>query len=132
MAYLFWNLTMTRPRDFESLKQMVAFGDIDTVLVCFVDMQGRLVGKQFHAVNFVETSFKETHSCNYQLATYLEMATPPGYASTSWEKGYGDYIMVPYLSTIRPAPWLGGTAMVLYDILDHHTHEPVTHAPYVM
>ena len=77
---------MTKPRDFDSLKQMVASGDIDTVLVCFVDMQGRLVGKRFHAVNFVETSFKETHCCNYLLATDLEMATPPGYASTSWEK----------------------------------------------
>ena len=120
---------MTKPRDFDSLKQMVASGDIDTVLVCFVDMQGRLVGKRFHAVNFVETSFKETHCCNYLLATDLEMATPPGYASTSWKKGYGDYIMAPDLSTIRPVPWLEGTAMVLCDILDHHTHEPVTHAP---
>ena len=114
---------------FDDLKSRVADGSIDTVLVCFVDMQGRLMGKRFHAVNFVETSFKETHCCNYLLATDLEMATPDGYASTSWQAGYGDYIMAPDLGTIRPVPWLKGTAMVLCDLLDHHTHEPVPHSP---
>jgi glutamine synthetase len=120
---------MTKPHDFETLKKMVASGEIDTVLVCFVDMQGRLMGKRFHAVNFVETSFKETHCCNYLLATDLEMGTPSGYASTSWQSGYGDYVMAPDLTTIRPVPWLEGTAMVLCDVLDHHTHEPISHSP---
>ena len=117
---------------FDELKSRVSSGEIDTVLACFTDMQGRLMGKRFHAVNFVETSFKETHCCNYLLATDLEMATPDGYASTSWEKGYGDYIMAPDLSTIRLMPWLEGTAMVLCDILDHHTHAPVPHDPRAM
>ncbi|MBB3995921.1 glutamine synthetase [Sulfitobacter undariae] len=120
---------MTKPRDFETLKAMVKTGEIDTVLVCMVDMQGRLMGKRFHAVNFVETSFKETHCCNYLLATDLEMATPEGFASTSWQSGYGDYIMAPDLRTIRPVPWLEGTALVLCDVLDHHTHQPVPHSP---
>jgi glutamine synthetase len=57
------------------------------------------------------------------------MATPDGYASTSWQSGYGDYVMQPDLSTIRPVPWLDGTAMVLCDVLDHHTHAPVPHSP---
>ncbi|WP_411890986.1 glutamine synthetase family protein [Yoonia sp. SDW83-1] len=114
---------------FDDLKSRVADGSIDTVLTCFVDMQGRLMGKRFHAANFVETSFKETHCCNYLLATDLEMATPDGYAATSWQKGYGDYIMAPDLSTLRLTPWLEGTAMVLCDILDHHTHAPVPHDP---
>ncbi len=114
---------------FDDLRSRVGDGTIDTVLVCFPDMQGRLMGKRFHAVNFVETSFKETHCCNYLLATDLEMATPDGYAASSWEKGYGDYIMAPDLNTIRVLPWLEGTAMVLCDILDHHTHKPVPHSP---
>jgi glutamine synthetase len=114
---------------FDDLKSRVSEGTIDTVLTCFPDMQGRLMGKRFHAVNFVETSFKETHCCNYLLATDLEMATPDGYASTSWEQGYGDYIMAPDLTTIREVPWLEGTAMVMCDILDHHTHAPVPHSP---
>ena len=114
---------------FDDLKSRVADGSIDTVLVCFVDIQGRLTGKRFHGVNFVETSFEETHCCNYLLATDLEMATPDGYASTSWEMGYGDYVMKPDLSTLRPVPWLDGTAMVLCDVLDHHTHQHVPHSP---
>ena len=57
------------------------------------------------------------------------MSTPDGYKSTSWERGYGDYVMKPDLSTLRPVPWLEGTALVLCDILDHHTHAPVPHAP---
>ncbi len=120
---------MPGPMTFDDLKSCVADGSIDTVLVCFVDMQGRLMGKRFHAVNFVETSFKETHCCNYLLATDLEMATPDGYASTSWQSGYGDYIMAPDLDTIRPLPWLDGTALVLCDILDLHTHDVVPHSP---
>jgi glutamine synthetase len=114
---------------FDDLKARVADGSIDTVLACFVDMQGRLMGKRFHGVNFVETSFEETHCCNYLLATDLEMATPEGYASTSWQSGYGDYVMKPDLATIRPVPWLEGTALVLCDVLDHHDHLPVPHSP---
>jgi glutamine synthetase len=117
---------------FDELKSRVAEGSVDTVLACFVDMQGRLTGKRFHAVNFVETSFKETHCCTYLLATDLEMSTPVGYAATSWETGYGDYIMAPDLSTIRLTPWLEGTVMVLCDVLDHHSHAPVPHAPRAM
>lgn len=120
---------MTGHLTFDGLKAAVQDGSIDTVLACFPDMQGRLMGKRFHAVNFVETSFKETHCCNYLLATDLEMATPEGYASTSWQTGYGDYVMAPDLTTIRRLPWLEGTAMVLCDILDHHSHDPVPHSP---
>jgi len=118
-------MNMTGTLSFDDLKSRVSDGSVDTVLACFVDMQGRLMGKRFHAVNFVETSYKETHCCNY----LLEMATPDGYASTSWETGYGDYVMQPDLTTIRPVTWLEGTVMVLCDILDHHTHQPVPHSP---
>lgn len=114
---------------FDKLKSDVNEGRIDTVLVCIVDMQGRLMGKRFHAQSFIESGYKETHCCTYLLATDLEMETPDGYASTSWEAGYGDYIMQPDLSTLRYVPWLEGTAMVLSDVLDHHTYNPVPHAP---
>jgi glutamine synthetase len=114
---------------FADLKKQAAKGAIDTVLVCMVDMQGRLMGKRFHVSNFIESGHEETHCCNYLLATDIEMATPDGFASTSWEKGYGDYVMKPDLSTLRPVPWLEGTVLVLCDLIDHHTHEPVPHAP---
>jgi len=120
---------MTGILSFDDLKAQVASGDVDTVLVCLVDMQGRLMGKRFHAGHFIAGAWEETHCCNYLLATDLEMATPDGYASTSWESGYGDYVMKPDLSTLRPVPWLEGTAMVLCDVLDHHTHKEVAHSP---
>ena len=111
---------MPSPLSFDALKDLAASGEIDTVLVCLVDMQGRSMGKRFHVSNFLESGYEETHCCNYLLATDLEMATPEGYASSSWELGYGDYVMQPDLSTLRRLPWLEGTAMVLCDILDHH------------
>ncbi|WP_085900462.1 glutamine synthetase family protein [Kiloniella majae] len=114
---------------FEDLKKAVSSGEIDTVLVCQVDMQGRLMGKRFHADYFVNGGHKETHSCNYLLATDMEMETVEGYKSTSWESGYGDYTMKPDLSTLRRVPWLEGTAFVMCDMLDHHTHEEVPHSP---
>lgn len=114
---------------FEALQTAVQTGEIDTVLVCLVDMQGRLMGKRFHAQNFLDSAHEETHCCNYLLATDLEMATPDGYAATSWRAGYGDYVMKPDLATLRRLPWLDGTAMVLCDVLDHHTHQPVPHSP---
>ncbi|MGF9563888.1 glutamine synthetase family protein [Neorhizobium sp. JUb45] len=120
---------MTTAYTFEDLKADVSDGVIDTVLACQVDMQGRLMGKRFQAEFFVESAWKETHSCNYLLATDIEMETVSGYKATSWEKGYGDYTMKPDLSTLRRIPWLEGTALVLCDVLDHHTHEEVPHSP---
>ncbi|WP_306043682.1 glutamine synthetase family protein [Mameliella sp. MMSF_3455] len=117
---------------FDDLKAQVSSGEVDTVLACIVDMQGRLMGKRFHAAHFVNSAWEETHCCNYLLATDLMMATPEGYAATSWEKGYGDYVMKPDLTTLRPMPWLEGTVMVLCDVLDHHTHEEVPHSPRAM
>ncbi|MDK1490241.1 glutamine synthetase family protein [Sinorhizobium sp. 7-81] len=120
---------MTAKYTFDDLKKDVAEGHIDTVLACQVDMQGRLMGKRFHAEYFVESAWKETHSCNYLLATDMEMETVSGYKATSWEKGYGDYTMKPDLATLRRIPWLEGTALVICDVLDHHTHEEVPHSP---
>jgi glutamine synthetase len=114
---------------FDALKEAVARGEIDTVLVASVDMQGRLMGKRFHAAFFVDSGYKETHCCNYLLAVDMEMTTVPGYKSAGWEQGYGDYVMRPDLATLRPVPWLPGTALCLADLLDHHTHEEVAVSP---
>lgn len=113
---------------FDALKKAVAAGEIDTVLTCIIDMQGRLQGKRFHARHFIDSAWTETHCCNYLLATDLEMATVQGYRATSWETGYGDYTMKPDLSTLRRIPWLEATALVLCDVLDHHGN-PVPHSP---
>ena len=120
---------MTANLTLDALKDLAAAGEVDTVLVCMIDMQGRLMGKRFHVSNFLESGHVETHCCNYLLATDIEMTTPDGFEATSWEKGYGDYVLKPDLSTLRPLPWLEGTVLVLCDLIDHHTHKPVPHAP---
>jgi len=120
---------MPRNLSFEELQQQVKVGSVDTVIAAMPDMQGRLMGKRFHAEYFIETAWEETHACNYLLATDMEMITVEGYASTSWSTGYGDYTLKPDLRTLRRVPWLEGTALVLCDAFDHHTHAPVVHAP---
>ncbi len=114
---------------FDQLKKAVAAGDIDTVLVAFVDMQGRLIGKRFQAEHFVDSAYKETHGCDYLLANDIDMEPVPGYTAANWAKGYGDFVMKPDLATLRRLPWLEGTALVLCDVLDHHHHEDVPHSP---
>jgi glutamine synthetase len=113
----------------DELRQAVAEGSVDTVVAAQVDMQGRLMGKRFQAEFFLDSAHKESHSCNYLLATDFEMETVPGYKATSWAAGYGDYVMKPDLATLRRTPWLEGTALVLCDVLDHHTHAEVPHSP---
>ena len=110
------------------LEQAVAEGSIDTVVAAQTDMQGRLMGKRFQAEFFLASGHRETHGCNYLLATDYEMETVPGFRAAGWGAGYGDYVMRPDLATLRVTPWLEGTALVLCDVLDHHGAE-VAHSP---
>ena len=101
----------------QELRDMVAAGHIDTVLVAITDMQGRLQGKRCGARYFLEEVVPHgTEGCNYLLAVDVDMNTVDGYEMSSWDRGYGDLLMAPDLSTLRLLPWLDGTAMVLCDI----------------
>ena len=113
----------------EDLRRFVAAGELDTVLVCIPDMQGRLVGKRFQAQFFADSAHDETHGCDYLLANDIDMEPVPGYEASSWQRGYGDFVMKPDMSTLRVTPWLPGTALVLCDLVDHHHHEPIPHSP---
>ncbi len=113
----------------EGLKALVEDGSIDTVIVSFTDMQGRLVGKRVSARLFVEDVMGHgAECCNYLFAVDVENNTVDGYSISSWERGYGDMAMIPDMSTLRTAPWLEGTAMVMADMqwLDH---TPVMQSP---
>jgi len=111
------------------LEQRIRSGEIDTVIVAFTDMQGRLVGKRVSARLFLEeVGAHGAECCNYLLAVDVEMNTVGGYAISSWERGYGDMVMRPDLGTLRLAPWLPGTAMVIAD-LENHDGEPVAPSP---
>jgi glutamine synthetase len=115
---------------FAELRDLVASGEIDTVVVAFTDMQGRLMGKRLHAEFFVEEMEAEhpVEGCNYLLALEMEMNPVPGYEIASWEQGYGDFAMKPDMATLRRIPWLEATALVLADVL-WHDGSPVRPSP---
>jgi glutamine synthetase len=101
----------------DELRAQVADGRIDTVLLALTDMQGRLQGKRMHAAHFVdEVVAHGAEACNYLLAVDVEMNTVEGYAMSSWSRGYGDFVMAPDLTTLRPVPWQEGTALCLCDL----------------
>jgi glutamine synthetase len=101
----------------EQLNDLIEAGEIDTVIIAFTDMQGRLVGKRASARLFKEELAEHgAECCNYLLAVDVEMNTVEGYKISSWEKGYGDMAMIPDLSTLRVVPWLPATAMVIADM----------------
>ena len=101
------------------LRESVRLGEIDTVIVALTDMQGRLQGKRLHARFFLdEVVAHGTEACAYLLAVDTEMNTVDGYALASWETGYGDFVLVPDLATLRAVPWQPGTALVLADVAE--------------
>jgi glutamine synthetase len=114
----------------EALTAAVESGEIDTVVVAFTDMQGRLLGKRLHAEFFLEELEAEhpMEGCNYLLALEMEMDPVPGYEIASWERGYGDFAVVPDLATLRRIPWLEATALVLGDVT-WHDGSPVQPSP---
>jgi glutamine synthetase len=101
----------------DELRTQVADGSIDTVLVAFTDMQGRLQGKRCAARYFLdEVVGHAAEACNYLLAVDVEMNTVGGYKMSSWESGYGDFVLQPDMSTLRLLPWHEATALVLCDL----------------
>jgi glutamine synthetase len=101
----------------EELTAAVASGAVDTVLVVITDMQGRLQGKRLHAQYFMDTVLGHgTEGCNYLLAVDVDMNTVGGYAMSSWERGYGDFVMVPDMATLSRVPWQEGTVCLIADL----------------
>jgi glutamine synthetase len=104
----------------DELRTEIGAGTIDTVVTAFTDMQGRLVGKRIEVGYFLdEVADHGVEGCNYLLALDMEMDPVPGYDMANWETGYGDFGIVPDLTTLRRVPWLDRTAMVLCDVTNH-------------
>ncbi len=101
----------------EQLRVEIGEGEIDTVVLAFTDMQGRLQGKRLAADFFLdEVAEHFSEGCNYLLAVDVEMNTVDGYAMSSWDRGYGDFVMRPDFSTLRRLPWHEATALVIADL----------------
>ncbi len=117
------------PLSLGGLEKLIAAGDVDTVIVGFTDMQGRIMGKRVSARFFLDEVVEGgAECCNYLFAVDVDMNTVAGYAMSGWDTGYGDMVMKPDLTTLRLIPWLPGTALVLADLL-WHDGSPIEPAP---
>ncbi len=114
----------------DELRQLVAEGQVETVITAFPDMYGRLMGKRITGDFFINDVLGDcVHACDYLLACDMEMDPVPGYAFTSWESGYGDFRLIPDLNTLRIASWLDKTALVLCDVYEEEEDKLVEVAP---
>ena len=113
----------------DALRERIDAGEVDTVVLAFTDMQGRLQGKRLHGRYFLDHVVGHgTEGCNYLLGVDVDMNTVGGYAMTSWDQGYGDMEFVMDEQTIRLLPWLPATAMIQCD-LEWPDHRPVAASP---
>ena len=116
--------------DVEELSRLIAADEIDTVVVAFPDLQGRLMGKRVTGRFFRDHVLDHgIDACSYLLAVDVDMTPLPGYQFASWETGYGDVLCKPDLGTLRVLPWLDKTALVLCDLFDESTGDAVEVAP---
>jgi glutamine synthetase len=114
----------------DELKGLIRDGSVDTLVVAFTDMQGRLMGKRVQGQAFLDGVIDHgAHFCTYLLGTDMEMSTPDGFALMNWETGYGDWIASPVWDSVRVLPWLDRTALVLSDTIDEETHEEIPISP---
>ena len=116
--------------DMARLEEAVAAGRVDTVVLAFTDLYGRFMGKRLDAGFFLDTAASEgTHACDYLLTADMEMEPVQGYRLANWKRGYGDFHLVPDLSTLRRLSWQDRTALALCDVKENVSHELVAEAP---
>jgi len=113
----------------EELKSRVEDGEIDTVVTAFPDLYGRLLGKRLDARFFLDQASPGTHACDYLLTADMNMEPAPGYRFANWERGYGDFHLIPDLATLRVAAWLEQSALVICDLAAPDTHRLIPQAP---
>tara|TARA_A100001037_G_scaffold306020_1_gene348674 strand:+ start:1965 stop:3329 length:1365 start_codon:yes stop_codon:yes gene_type:complete len=114
----------------EQLREKVDTGSVDTVVVAFPGLYGRLLGKRFDADFFLNSvAQKGTHGCNYLATVDMEMEPVEGYTFANWDEGYGDFHMQPDISTLRVLSWADRTAVVICDIVDESSHQLVPQLP---
>jgi glutamine synthetase len=105
----------------DELRERIKNGEIQQVIMSFTDMYGRLMGKRFDGDFFLESGVEHgTHCCNYLLICDMEMGVYPDYTFTNWRRGFGDFHIVPDMSTLRLISWKDKTSSVMCDIYDNH------------
>lgn len=113
-----------------SLLAAIKKGTFHTVILAMPDMQGRWIGKRFTGRHFAKAVADHgTHACAYLLTVDMEMDPVPGFALTSWDKGYQDFALVPDFPAWWPLSWQPGTALVVADAMDAAHEKPIKVSP---
>jgi len=102
----------------DELRELATTGEIETVVMGFTDMVGRLSGKRYDVDFFLSSGVKGTHACTYLMTIDIEQTVLRGFEFGNWSTGYGDFVLVPDMSTLRTATWLHKTAFVTCDLMD--------------
>lgn len=114
----------------DELETLIRNGHVDTVLMVFPDLQGRLVGKRTTGRFFLQSvADAGTENCDYLIACDMDNNPVPGYRFASYAQGYGDMLAKADWGTVRLIPWVEKTAMIMCDLLDVESHELVEVAP---
>ena len=114
----------------DELEALIRNGEIDTVLMVFPDLQGRLVGKRTTGRFFLQSvADAGTENCDYLIACDMDNNPVSGYRFTSYEQGYGDMLARADWNTVRLIPWVEKTAMIMCDLLNVSTGELIEVAP---
>mmetsp|Transcript_506 Transcript_506/g.677 ORF Transcript_506/g.677 Transcript_506/m.677 type:complete len:502 (+) Transcript_506:115-1620(+) len=114
----------------EILNDLSVSGKVDTVIVGYTDLYGRLLGKRYDADCFANECLKNgTHACTYTFAVDMPMNPLEGFDFASWDKGFGDLHLVPDTNSLRRAAWLDRTLLILCDVYDSTTHDLIPIAP---
>jgi glutamine synthetase len=126
-------VTKQRPQGkltLDELKQKITADEIETILVVFPDIYGRLMGKRIPAPFFLDSIARDgMHACDYLLTVDMEMDVVEGYKFANWEKGYGDFHCAPDFNTLRQLTWLNKSALIICDLQTEPERAPVSIAP---
>lgn len=116
--------------DRAELEAKIRGGEIDTVVMAFPDLFGRLTGKRTSGRFFLEhVAAHGTENCDYLLASDIDNNPVAGYRFASYELGYGDMVARADWATVRITPWVPKTALVLCDLVDVDSGAPIGVAP---
>jgi glutamine synthetase len=122
-------LRNARHLSFHDLRRRINEGDVDTVVVAFADVQGRLQGQRVQAAYFAEHVLDQgTEGPAYLLAVDVDMNIADRGDVFPADQGYGDFRLVPDLQTIRLLRHQPGAVMVQCDV-EWPDENPVVQSP---
>lgn len=118
------------PLSLQQLREDVAAGRVEEVVLALPDLAGRLQGTRLGARYFLDHVLADGFgACTYLLTTDVEMTVVAQVPELDPDgTGYGDLVLRPDVGTLRRLPWDEGSVLVIADA-HHRDGLPVSVAP---